>query len=133
MWYSFIKFMNQVFSAKKFKGLLGVLIYFLLGIGGEENLVFCYEANGNVVLEFAERGSCSPKSLNDHCGPCVDVPVFTHLFINKNTDSFNPQILHPSARLTAAVIYKTVEVTRSETSREPHCTPPSLQRVILLI
>ena len=52
-------------------------------IGGPDAFVLCYGADGHVALEMAAGDGCSddsshpeePNVLDNHCGPCVDIPL----------------------------------------------------------
>lgn len=137
--------MVDAFFARKFKPLLGFLVCLLVGMGVQEKVVLCYEANGNVVLEFAQAQSCCPNidfsqeveplfvidsQPSGDCGPCVDVPVLTN---NLTTKSFKQPVFYSLAFLTVFVPDISVQCVKGKKNPFSYSNLHPLQRVILLI
>ncbi len=77
---------------------ISLLIYILAGVVGSEAMVLCFGSNGHIAIEAPPGGLCSetldvsnetaspstissPSPSQDHCGPCVDFPIFTEPYL----------------------------------------------------
>jgi len=68
-----------------------LLAHLLVGAGSVEGVVLCFEANGQVAVEYSRNGNCcsslTPQASSrssslvenlldsDNCGTCLDVPI----------------------------------------------------------
>lgn len=131
---------------------LSLLAHLLAGAGSVECVVLCFEADGQVAVEYSRNGTCcsSPtvqvssrssslvksSSVKDHCGTCLDIPVLLSgserpFILTKN--SLPP--LEPLL-LTLFPIYTPQEIARKDSFLQ-YSPPPSstllLHRTIILL
>lgn len=117
------------------------------------NYVLCIGEDGHVEVEFAINGSCTDipshdedhdgvhsESDDDHCGDCVDLPIFaslnSELYIISNNEV--PQLHdHPSSyTLPAYHSSNTLNLSNNHASDIPPFINPTLitlRTVLLLI
>ena len=137
-----------------------VLVYLLVGMGGMAGRVMCLGADGHVGTKTAGDISCDESSEDptlpnsrpsqastedsfssdeDHCGPCVDVPIPSNGSLHKSVSSQRAS-KHVQRNGCATSTHKLPEFCESTAggpfsarSPETNSTLHSIRTVVLLI
>ena len=139
---------------KVFVLYLSLLTHLLSGAGSAEGVVLCFEADGQVVVEYSRNGTCcsssavqvssrssslvKSSSVKDHCGTCWDIPI---LLIGSErpfilTQNSLPP-LEPVFVLLALFPISTLQEVAREGSLLQYSPPPTstllLHRTVILL
>ena len=129
--------------------LICLLIYFAVIPMQLSNYVLCIGEDGHIEVEAATHGRCCPDARaahteiateQDHCGACVDLPIFSSLNTEQYVVSSEHAAAHDSVCTSAVLITHQPGVSPTLTVPSLLTHPPfinpkliSLRTVILLI
>lgn len=152
------EFNSMKFTSHKLKKVFAViawlLIYFLVGNGPLSNLVVCFGADGHIEVGTSRDGFCCLSSsvpsktdlsffsilddtLNNNCGPCIDVPIFISNSDQNIVLAFGPtpqiKALPLSAFSFSQPVLINTENTHTQILSSIHSSLASIRTVVLLI